>query len=239
MRVSPEVTTDVAVLQRLVSPAGCDVLDVGCGGGWLVRELTALGARVTGLETSDQQLAGARAADPEAAGRYLVGRAESLPIPDASVDVVVFLRSLHHVAPALMTTALAQAARVLRPAGVVCVSEPVAEGDFYELVSIVENEDEVREAARAAIAGAASAGLQPVTTEGYAVGHVIGDVDGFRRRMVAVDPERAPVFDARRDALERAFARLGSDRGEAGGRLFTQTMRADVLRPAVAGAGLG
>ena len=37
------------MLDRLVAPAGKDVLDIGCGGGALVRELAGRGARVVGL----------------------------------------------------------------------------------------------------------------------------------------------------------------------------------------------
>src|ERR1700755_2103535 len=53
--VSPEVISDLAMLERLVPPADKDVVDVGCGGGALVRALTDLGARVSGVEISESQ----------------------------------------------------------------------------------------------------------------------------------------------------------------------------------------
>ena len=62
--MTAQIDTDVAVLERLVSPAGKDVVDIGCGGGALVRDLTALGARVVGIDISESQLATARARDP-------------------------------------------------------------------------------------------------------------------------------------------------------------------------------
>ena len=49
------------MLARLVAPAGKDVVDIGCGGGGLVRDLAALGARPIGIEISEEQLATARA----------------------------------------------------------------------------------------------------------------------------------------------------------------------------------
>jgi SAM-dependent methyltransferase len=221
-------TTDIDVLRRHAELAGRDVLDVGCGQGRLVRELTALGARVTGMEISEEQLAAARAADDGAGAKYLVGRAESIPLPDDSVDLVVFRASLHHVPIAPMLPALREACRVLRPGGHVYAAEPLASGDFYALVSIVDNEDEVRDAAQRALQHADAAGLAHVATEQYELEALVGGLDALRRRMVAVDPGRAAAFDAHRDELERRFAELGEP-SEDGGRRFTEIMRAVVL----------
>jgi SAM-dependent methyltransferase len=221
-------TTDIEVLRRHVDPDGSDVLDVGCGHGRLVRELTALGARVTGIEVSEQQLAVARAADDGAGARYLVGRAESIPLADASVDLVVFRASLHHVPIEQMLPALREARRVLRPGGHVYAAEPLASGDFYALVSIVDNEDDVRDAAQRALEQAEAAGLARVATEEYELEALVGGLETLRRRMVAVDPARAEAFDAHRDELERRFAQLGQPAAD--GRRFTEIMRAVVLR---------
>ena len=226
--------TDIDVLRRHVELAGRDVLDVGCGHGRLVRELSALGARVTGIEISEPQLAAARAADDGAGARYLVGRAESIPLQDGSLDLVVFRASLHHVAIAQMLPALREAQRVLRPGGHVYAAEPLASGDFYALVSIVDNEDEARDAAQRVLASPEAAGLEHVATEEYELEALVGGLDTLRRRMVAVDPARAVAFDARRDELERRFAELGEPSGD--GRRFTEIMRAVVLRnPEVGG----
>src|ERR1700739_1673947 len=54
--LSRDVMSDLAVLEQLAEPFGKDVVDIGCGGGGLVRALTARGARVTGVEISEQQL---------------------------------------------------------------------------------------------------------------------------------------------------------------------------------------
>ena len=229
--VATQPTTDLAMLERLVPPAGQDVVDVGCGGGALVRALIARGARVVGVEISDEQLATARARDPGSGARYLVGRAEALPLPDHSADLVVFMRALHHVAPAALAAALTEAARVLRPGGAAYVAEPLAEGDFFALTSIVEDEVEVRAAAQAALAGAAAAGLRRAQTIDYDVQVCLPDLAALRARLVSVDPRRAELFEARRDALAEAFARLGEAGAQPGERCFVQPMRADVLRP--------
>jgi SAM-dependent methyltransferase len=227
--VKREPSPDLDVLHRLARPAGRDVVDIGCGGGALVRELASSGARATGVEISARQLAPALAADPGAAGRYLVGRAQELPLPDGSMDVAVFMRALHHVPPGDLMTALREARRVLRAEGVVYVAEPLPEGDYFALTTLVEDELEVREAAQRALADAGRVGLERVTTVEYPLAIELADIAAYRRRTVSVDPDRARVFDARREEIEAAFSRLGAP-GDGGARVFVQPMRADLLR---------
>jgi SAM-dependent methyltransferase len=228
--VTRKLATDFDVLDRLVQPAGKDVVDIGCGGGALVRQLAGLGARAVGVEISEQQLAAAVEQDGRAGARYLVGRAQQLPLADGAVDVAVFMRTLHHVPPRHMRQALREAARVLRPRGVVYVAEPLAEGDYFQLTSLVDNEFDVREAAQRALQDAALAGLERVTTVEYDVRIRITDLAALRARFVSADPTRGPVFDAREPELTQALSVLGESCGPTGDRCFLQPMRADVLR---------
>lgn len=227
-----ELTTDLLMLERLVEPYGNDVLDVGCGGGGLARELSARGAHVIGVEISEERLAPAIARDGGSGARYLVGRAQELPLDDASVDVVVFQRALHHVPSADLRLALSEARRVLRPGGAVYVAEPLAQGDYFALTSLVEDELKVREAAENALDQAALVGLARMTTVDYDVRLCVADLAALRARLVNVDPERAEIFDARRPELAEAFQRLGEPGEHPGERSFVQPMRADVLRRA-------
>jgi SAM-dependent methyltransferase len=229
-----EVTNDLAVLERLVPVSGRDVVDIGCGGGVLVRALTARGARVTGVEISESQLAAAIRDDDSGGARYVVGVAQRLPLADASVDVVVFMRALHHVPPPDMLSALREARRVLRPGGVVYIAEPLAEGDFFELTSLVEDEREVRAAAQRAIGGAAAADLERVESVEYDVRLCLAGLDAFAARLVSVDPARGELFEQRKELLAETFARLGEPGERPGERCFLVPMRVDVLRVAAA-----
>jgi SAM-dependent methyltransferase len=238
-----EVTTDVAVLQRLIATTGKDVIDIGCGGGALVRELARRGARVVGIEISAEQLSAALSLADHGNGgtgtgtstgseRYLVGRAQALPLEDGSVDVAVFMRTLHHVPPPDLEGALRETRRVLRPGGVAYVAEPLSEGDYYALASMVEDELEARQAAQVALIDAALAGLELTATVEYDVQVRIADLAALRKRMVSVNPHRAEIFDAREAAIAAALGRLGEPGERPGERRFLAPMRADVLRVA-------
>ena len=119
-----------------------------------------------------------------------------------------------------MLGALREAARVLRPGGLVYVDEPLPEGDYFELVRVVEDELAVRLAAQRALDDAGLAGLERATTVEYVVEVEIPDLETLRNRFVSVDPRRATVFDAHADELAQAIG---------AGRRFLQPMRADLL----------
>jgi len=106
------------VLDRHGLAGGADVLDAACGGGLVAHPLAAAGHRVLGVDLAPGAVeAAARRAPPGADVRFVVADAAALPADDASVDAVLLLDMLEHVesTPAV----LAEAARVLRPGGVV------------------------------------------------------------------------------------------------------------------------
>jgi SAM-dependent methyltransferase len=207
------------------------VVDVGCGDGALVRHLARRGARAIGVELGDEPLARARAHEPVGDERYLAGGAQALPLEDASADVVVFANSLHHVPVDLLDTALAEAARVLRPGGLLYVQEPLAEGPYFELLRPVDDETEVRAEAHAAIGRAAQHGLRHEREERFESEVVHPDFESFRDRIVLADAERAERFAPIEDDLRARFEASG-ERTDDGQFHFLHPMRVDVLRRA-------
>ena len=221
----------VRLLEELVVLGGRDVLDVGCGEGGLARRLAAAGARVVGLDPLASALVNARAAGAETALlRYLEGAAEALPFEPASFDVVVFFNSLHHVPLESMDSALAEAARVLRPAGALYVQEPLARGTAFELLRPVNDETAIRAAALRALEDAVAGQLfDRVDSREIDLTVRHDDFAALRARVISVDPARARTFDARHDELHAAFERLGRPL-EGGGRELEQPFRIELLR---------
>jgi SAM-dependent methyltransferase len=89
-----------------------DVVDLGAGTGKLTRSLTALGHHVVAVEPLGEMLDRLRAAVPGVTA--VVGTAESMPLPDASADVVACAQAFHWFDHG---PALTEIARVLRPGG--------------------------------------------------------------------------------------------------------------------------
>jgi len=115
----------------LLLPA-MDVADLGCGEGYLTIEASRWARLVVSVDQSPDVLARARAL---AARRKVSnvtwkrGRLERLPIADESVDLALFSQALHHAdQPA---SALAEARRILRPAGRVLVLDLREHGETW------------------------------------------------------------------------------------------------------------
>jgi SAM-dependent methyltransferase len=103
-----------AAVRWALEPApGNRVLDLGAGTGKLTATLVAVGADVTAVEPDPAMLAELRRHLPGVRG--LAGSAESIPLPDASVDAVLAGQALHWFD---MTVAGPEIARVLVPGGV-------------------------------------------------------------------------------------------------------------------------
>ena len=112
---------DTLVKELLGDTIHGEILDLCCGTGSLA-EYGLLDASVTGVDVSDTAVRMARDAytrDTEAGRppkqRFAVMDAHALAMPDAVVDVVLFVDSMEHVHDARAT--LTEAARVLRPGG--------------------------------------------------------------------------------------------------------------------------
>jgi ubiquinone/menaquinone biosynthesis C-methylase UbiE len=98
-------------------PHGGRVLDVGCGTGTFAIALAAArpDAQVAAVDGDPEALALARAKPGSTTITWSEGLATALPEPDASADAIVMSLLLHHLAPSAKRTALAEAARVLKP----------------------------------------------------------------------------------------------------------------------------
>lgn len=100
--------------------AGDRVLDIGCGKGFLVKDLMKVcpGLEVFGLDISDYAV---RNCEPEVVGRLQVGNANHLPFPDGSFQALLSINTVHNLVRADCVRALQEMQRVAPGGGYVQV----------------------------------------------------------------------------------------------------------------------
>lgn len=117
-------------LKRLIDtplPAAPVVVDAGCGQGISFRLLAEAfrPARIVGIDFHEPSLAlarnAARTCPPHVAIDVMHGNCASLPLPDASADIVFCHQTFHHLVE--QEHALAEFRRVLKPGGVLLFAE--------------------------------------------------------------------------------------------------------------------
>lgn len=96
--------------------AGLQVLDIGCSAGFISDEFRLAGASVIGLDIDEPGLARARQRFGEHV-QFVCAPGDDMPLPDSSVDIVVFNHIYEHVPD--VGAVMAEIQRVLKPDGVV------------------------------------------------------------------------------------------------------------------------
>lgn len=123
---------------------GKDVLDVASGEGYGAALLANVSRRVVGVEIDAACVAHARAAYVADNLEFIAGNAQSLPLPDATFDVVISFETLEHVRD--QGAFFGEVRRVLRPGGVLLVSTP--DRDVYSALGQPVNPFHVLELSR-------------------------------------------------------------------------------------------
>ncbi len=121
-------------LIRLIG--GKRILDLGCGNGRLSIMLAQSGNKVTGVDTSDEQIRLARELGNAGTGKpalanpvFLHMQMEETGLPSASFDLVIVSQSLHHAAKP--KEAIAESFRLLVPGGRILILDLLAHGEEW------------------------------------------------------------------------------------------------------------
>ena len=158
---------ELAVIRRMLPLADAKVLELGCGAAEktrLIAERFPVAAIVAAEIDAVQHAKNQRINDLPHVSFESFG-AEDIPYEDARFDLVLMFKSLHHVPMDSLGHALGEIRRVLKPGGLLYVSEPVFDGAFNDIMRLYHDEEVVRQAAFDALIQAVGSGSYQLEEE--------------------------------------------------------------------------
>lgn len=227
---TPLITDELDLMQSLVDlNQHPHIIELGCGAAQLSRQLLARypACEVSGLDVDELQHA-KNLRYPQRRLTFVQAGAQAIPFEAGRFDLALMLKSLHHVPLDQLSQALAEVHRVLRPKGLLYVSEPVFAGALNEVMRLFHDEEAVRAAALRAVQDAVSSGgaWEQVTEIFFDMPVHYRDFAEFEQRMIGVT-----FVNHRLDAttLQAVRARF-EPHMTADGAHFVRPMRVKLLR---------
>lgn len=137
------------ILNQVLSFDDKNILELGCGKAQITRVIASEGQnrKVTATEVDTIQHQKNLQINDLPNVKFVFAGSQDLPFDDNSFDIILLFKSLHHVPMEMMTDALNEITRVLKPGGFVYISEPIFAGGFNEILRLFHDEEIVRKAA--------------------------------------------------------------------------------------------
>jgi SAM-dependent methyltransferase len=125
-----------AVVERAAPAEGERLVDLGCGTGNGALLAAERGAAVTGVDPAQRLLdvAAARAAERGLAADFVLGEAASIPLDDASADILISVFGAIFASDA--KAAAVEMTRVLAPDGRIVLSAWIPEGTLFAAIKM-------------------------------------------------------------------------------------------------------
>lgn len=177
---------------RLLDLTGGDAcVDVGCGAGHAVAELTAAGLKMTGVDADPEAIEAARERVPDA--MFHVAHSDELPLENESVDGYRAIRLFHLLDDQAPT--VAEARRVIKPGGRIVLG-----GQDYGFLLIDSSDQDLTDVV---LLGLESRSVAPRAARGLR--DLLLDA-GFRDALVVVHTEVVTEHELMARQLETAAA---------------------------------
>ena len=224
------VSTDMDLIARHLPLEGARLLELGCGRAFTTRRLAETFPIAELIATEVDRIQHEKNLQITDLPRvtFQFGGAEAIDQPDASIDAVIMLKSLHHVPTELMAQGLSEIHRVLKPGGLAYISEPVYAGAFNEVLRLFNDERQVRTAAFETIKYAVESGLFDLEAELFFdnLSRFQG-FEEFEQRILGATHSEFDIDDALYARIKNAFLpHIGPD----GVAEFRNPHRVDLLR---------
>jgi SAM-dependent methyltransferase len=217
------------IYESLIALDGASVLELGCGAAEHTRNIARAhaSARIIATEVDRIQHAHNLASARPSNLTFADFGAQSIPLADASIDVVMMFKSLHHVPLDLHDQVFSEIRRVLKTGGHAYISEPVFAGELNEMIRIFNDEEAVRRAAFEAVRRALEKGPFELSCEVFFLAPTnFTNFAEFERKYFQVTHSERNVTETQRREVERLFdTHLGPH-----GVKLVQPIRVDLLR---------
>jgi ubiquinone/menaquinone biosynthesis C-methylase UbiE len=224
-----QTATELDIIQQLLPLQDSLILELGCGRAWMTRQLAERfhPRQIIATEVDSIQHEKNLLIDDLPAVTFCLGGAEAIEQDDDSIDVVLMLKSLHHVPMPLMAQGLSEIARVLKPGGLAYISEPVYAGEFNDILRLFHDEKQVRIAAFDALKNVVEKGeLELIEQRFFNAPGQYKDFAEFDDRMIQVTHTNHQIDDFTYRRIRNAFNRHMTSEGAH----FLKPSRVDLLR---------
>ncbi|BBP00908.1 class I SAM-dependent methyltransferase [Sulfuriferula nivalis] len=217
------------IYEQLLPLAQANIIELGCGKAEKTRAIAKAGkvAAILALEVDAIQHAQNLTTTDLPNVCFELGCAENIPAADASMDIVLMFKSLHHVPVDKMDLALAEVHRVLKPGGLAYISEPIYAGEFNEVLRLFHDEQQVRAAAFATVERAVSSNLMHLVTQKFFKTPMhFDDFSQFEAKVIKVTHTHHALSPVLHDAVKAEFEKHMT----ATGANFFMPIRVDLLQ---------
>ncbi len=226
------VCDELELITAELNLENAQILELGCGKAEKTRSIARSGkpAGIVALEVDVVQHANNLKITDLPIVSFRQGAAESIPADDATFDIVMMFKSLHHVPTDKMDQALSEIQRVLKPGGLAWISEPVYAGEFNEILRLFHDEKDVREAAFSAVRNSVEDGRFILVGQRFfsTPGH-FDNFEQFEDRVIRVTHTQHRLAPELHNAVRRKFESYLTDTGAN----FVNPLRVDILKKPV------
>ncbi|MGD2116785.1 MAG: class I SAM-dependent methyltransferase [Chromatiales bacterium] len=224
------LNSDMQLISQHLPLDNARLLELGCGAAFTTRQIAENFpvASIIAAEVDVIQHEKNLQVDDLPKVEFKLAGMQEIPEAGNSIDAAIMLKSLHHVPVDVMQQGFAELQRVLKPGGLLYISEPVFMGEFNEILRLFNDEEKVRQAAFAAIEQAITAGQFELHEEVHfnSQSRFQGFAE-FEQRILGATHSN---FDVDDDLFELIKQRFEPHIGTDGMAVFHNPMRVDILR---------
>jgi len=121
------------------------ILELGCGNASMTKQLATNGSNRKIIACEVDQLQHKKNLNLNIENiEFKLNSAQDIKLEDECIDMIFMFKSFHHIPYDLMKKALSEIKRVLKPNGLVYISEPLFMGEQNELIAMFHDEEQVR-----------------------------------------------------------------------------------------------